>query len=161
MRKLLTVALGLVLVFMLGAAPAPVEGPCRRPGTPQEAEALAQRAAEHLRRLGPEAAFAGFLDPAAGFMERDLYVFVFDLEGLMWVNGRFPELIGSNVLGSRDPDGRSIFQEGLRLVQRRGRAWIQYTWYNPCTRKLQPKASFLLQAGPFIIGVGIYGVVGV
>ncbi len=45
MRKLLTVALGLVLVFMLGAAPAPAEGPCRRPGTPQEAEALAQRAA--------------------------------------------------------------------------------------------------------------------
>ena len=161
MQKLSTVALGIVLLLMLGAVPAKAEGPCRHPGTPEEAKALAERAAGHLRRHGPETAFAGFLDPTAGFMERDLYVFVIDQDGLMWVNGRYPELIGSNVLGTRDPDGRSIFQEGLQKVLRRGRTWIQYTWYNPCTQRLQPKASYLLKVGDFIVGVGVYGMVGV
>ncbi|MDP7604756.1 MAG: cache domain-containing protein [Alphaproteobacteria bacterium] len=160
MRKLSTVALGFVLVLMLVAGSARAEESCRHPGTPEEAKALAERAAEHLRRYGPETAFPGFLDPTAGFMERDLYVFVFDQDGLMWVNGRFPELIGSNVFGTQAPDGRFVFFDGLQKVLRHGRTWIQYTWYNPCTQKLQPKASFLMKVGPFIVGVGVYGMVG-
>ena len=94
-------------------------------------------------------------------MERDLYVFVFDRDGVILVNGRYPEVMGTNIFGTQAADGRFVFFDGLEEVRRRGRTWVQYTWYNPCTQKLQPKASYLLEVGDFVVGVGVYGMVGV
>ncbi len=125
MRKLSTVALGLVLVLMLKAAPASAQETCRHPATPEEAKAWAERAAGHLHKLGPEAAFADFLDPTAGFMQRDLYVFVFDRDGVILVNGRYPEVMGTNIFATQAPDGRFVFFDGLEEVRRRGRTWVQ------------------------------------
>ncbi len=130
---------------------------CRRPGTPLEAKALAEKAAAHLADVGLGKAFNDFMSPTAGFMPFDLYVFVFDGEGRMWVNGRFPGLIGSNATEARDRNGHNFLLEAMRRAKRDGSAWVEYQWYNPCTGRPMAKSSHVIRAGGFFIGVGAYG----
>jgi hypothetical protein len=47
------------------------------PATPDEARALAERAAAHMRAVGPEKAIADFSCPTGGFMDRELVVVVY------------------------------------------------------------------------------------
>ena len=125
----------------------------------EEAKAMAERAAAQLERAGPQAALTQFMDPAGGFIDRDLYVFVIDLNGVLWASGGFPETVGSNALEARDSRGRFFVREALRVALEEGRGWIEYEWYNPCTREMNPKSSYIIRVGPFVVGVGAYGTV--
>ncbi len=152
-------ALGLIAALLI-AAPAGAAPRCNF-ALPEEARALAGRAAAHLERVGPVRAFQRFMDPGGGFIDRDLYVFVIDTEGLVWVNGGFPELVGSDASGARDSRGRLFVQEMIRLTAEGGEGWVEYEWYNPCTEKIGRKVSYVKRVGRFIVGVGAYGTVGV
>ncbi len=124
-----------------------------------EAKAMAERAAARLERRGPEETLPRFMDPAGGFIDRDLYVFVIDLNGVLWASGGFPETVGSNALGARDSRGRLFVQEMMRIAVEAGRGWVEYEWFNPCTGKVNPKSSYVIRVGPFVVGVGAYGTV--
>ena len=145
----------LLLVFLtLGAAPARAMGPCPT-ATLDSAKALAERAAGFLAAQGPDIAFRSFMNPAGDFVEGDLYVFVFDLDGRLRASGGWPETVGARV-GIEDGAGDSIYARMRRLALDAGKGWVDYSWYNPCSRKLEPKASYILRVGNFIVGVGAY-----
>jgi len=159
----LIAVLAVLLVVLASAPPAPAQGQaqCGRMGTIEEAQQLAEEAAQHLGAVGADRAFRDFLNPGGGFMRHDLYVFVFDGQGTLWVNGGFPELIGSNIMGARDGRGRPFLLEAMRQAQRDGAGWVEYEWYNPCSGKMMAKSSYVIAAGGFFVGVGAYGSVGV
>jgi hypothetical protein len=150
----------LLLVLALGAAPMRAGAACPT-ATLDSAKALAERAAGFLVAEGPEVAFPRFMDPAGGFVEGDLYVFVFDLEGRLRASGGWPETVGARLGGRIGIDdggaaGGGIYTRMRRLALEAGKGWVDYSWYNPCTRKLEPKASYILRVGNFIVGVGAY-----
>jgi len=152
-------ALGLIAVLLSGA-PAAAQPECAF-ALPEEAQALARRAAGLLERAGPADAFQRFMDPVGGFIDRDLYVFVIDSSGRVLASGGFPEMVGSDASRARDSRGRLFVQEMLRLTAEGGEGWVRYEWYNPCTGKLGRKVSYVKRVGRFIVGVGAYGTVGV
>ena len=143
-----------VAVLPIGAN---ADDQCRRPGTPMEAKALAEEAAAHLAKEGMGKAFNDFMTRGAGFMPHDLYVFVFDRTGRMWVNGGFPGMIGSSITEARDDLGRLFLLEAMRKADQDGAAWVEYQWFNPCNGKPMPKSTHIIKAGEFFIGVGAYG----
>ena len=124
--------------------------------TPSEARALAHKAAERLEKLGPEKAFTEFMDPDGDYFPRDLYVFVVDLDGIMWVNGAFPQAIGSNALAAEDNKGRHYIEEMLKIAQERGEGQIEYMWINPCTGEYTDKLTFFKRVDRFVVAVGAY-----
>lgn len=140
------------LLVALGAAAARANEPCTT-ATLESAKALAERAAGFLQAQGPETAFPRFMNPAGGFVEGDLYVFVFDLEGRLRASGAWPDTVGARI-GIDDAGG--IYTRMRRTALDSGKGWVEYSWYNPCTRKLEPKASYILRVGNFIVGVGAY-----
>ena len=145
-------------MLALGAAPARATGPCPT-ATLDAAKTLAERAAGFLAAQGPEIAFPRFMNPAGDFVEGDLYVFVFDLDGRLRASGGWPETVGARIGGRNgidDGDADGIFARMRRLALEAGKGWVDYSWYNPCTRKLEPKASYILRVGNFIVGVGAY-----
>jgi hypothetical protein len=159
-RRLFAASLLALMVGGLAAGggfEARAEDPCRRPGTPLEAKALAEKAVDHMARVGVERAFADFMSPKGGFLPFDLYVFVFDRRGQLWVNGRFPALIGSTIAGGQNANGGPNWTEAMRRADKDGSAWIEYSWYNPCSGQAMPKSSHIIKAGPFFVGVGAYG----
>ena len=148
------------LILMLAIATAPARASDRCPtATLDAARALAERAAGFLAASGPDTAFAHFMNPQGGFVAGDLYVFVFDLEGRLRASGGWPETVGARLgirNGGDDGTGSGIYTRMRRLALDAGKGWIEYSWYNPCTRKMEPKASYILRVGDFIVGVGAY-----
>lgn len=123
-----------------------------------EAKALALKAAELLEKEGPKKALVKFMVPGP-FIDRDLYVFVLDMEGTLWASGAFPEGIGTNAWEAQDSGGNFFVQEMIRIAAVEGEGWVEYDFFNPCTGERSPKASYVKRVGPLIVGVGAYGTV--
>jgi hypothetical protein len=75
------------------------------PGTREEAKAMAIRAAEYLKKVGPKAAFPAF-NTGREWHDRDLYVFVFDHTGILKASGAFQNSIGEDMLPMPDMTGK-------------------------------------------------------
>ncbi len=127
-----------------------------RQASADEAQALVNKAMAHLAQRGREAAFADFHDPAGAFIDRDLYIFIFDRNGNTTVFGSRPELAGqpaSSVPGLDAP----LFLERAWAAAKSGGNWIQYDVVNPSTQVVTPKESYILPLGQSeFIGCGAY-----
>ncbi len=151
-RKPMRTAGVLLILFAFTAGGASAADRCATV-TPESAPALAERAAAFLATSGPETALPRFMNPHGGFVSGDLYVFVFDLEGRLRASGGWPATVGARM---GDSAGGSIYARMRRLALDAGHGWVEYSWYNPCTRQMEPKASYIVRVGNFIVGVGAY-----
>ena len=152
-------ALVLAILAALAAAAAGGAGAetrCRA-ATLAEARAMAERAAAALLDKGPIDAFRRFADPEGGFIDRDLYVFVLDLEGRMWFNAVFPYRPGADLSAARDRQGRYFVREMIETAERRGAGWVEYEWISPCSGEMEPKSAYVVRVGPLLVAVGAYG----
>ena len=144
-------------VLIAVASPAAAEE-CRF-ASQAEAKALAERAVRLIEAVGPEVAFRRFMEPDGGFRDRDLYVFVVDFSGFLWVNGAYPNAVGASALEAQTLGGRYYVREMIDIARQRGEGWVEYNFLNPCTGKAMPKVSFVKRVGNFVVGVGAYGTV--
>ena len=68
-----------------------------RQGSADEARALLERALEHISRVGWTQAAADFNDPAGAFVDRDMYVFITDREGIYRLHSAKPANEGKRI----------------------------------------------------------------
>ena len=88
---------------------------------------------------------------------QDLYIFVYDLQGVVLAHGVRQELVGNNRWNSKDPDGRFWIQEWTKLVKEKGSGWQEYKELNPAQgNKVMKKASFVELVNGMVIGCGVY-----
>jgi len=153
------VSLAVLASVALGvSALAQQEKPDRRScaqATRPVAQALAERAAAHLAKVGSEQAFKDFHDPAGGFLDGDLYVFVFDFEGVLRASGGFPSATGRNLIQHGEP-AHTNTTGILRVAKEQGKGWFEYQWRNPCTGRPATKISYVIKVGDLVVGVGAY-----
>lgn len=121
-------------------------------GTPEEAQAMAERAAALYQEVGAEAAFEAFTN-SPDFHDRDLYVFAIDSSGIMAAHGTNQALVGRDQSNMRDPTGYAFNQD---LMQIEDTGWIEYHWQNPASGNVEPKRSYVINVGDYWIGCGAY-----
>ena len=121
--------------------------------TPDEAKAMAVKAAEYLKVVGPDKAFPEFNAKDGPWHDRDLYVTVQDSKGVMVSHGTNPGLIGKSVLDPKDVDGKPFNRE---IQQIKDSGWIEFKWQNPVSKAVEPKKMYEVRVGEYIIGVGAY-----
>lgn len=121
--------------------------------TPDQAKAMAEKAAAYLKENGPEKAFAAFRAPDGGFRDGDLYVTVQDSKGNMVCHGTTPALEGKNMLGLKDVDGKA-FNVEIQAVKDTG--WVEFKWINPVSKAVEPKKNYEIRVGEYLVGVGAY-----
>jgi cytochrome c len=121
--------------------------------TPDEAKAMAIKAAEYLKANGPDNSFAAFNDKDGPWHDRDLYVIVQNDKGIMLMHGNNPSLAGKSVAALKDPAGKSISDEVI-AIQDAG--WVNFMWQNPLTHKLEPKTEYIVRVEEYRVGVGAY-----
>ncbi len=154
----IALVLALCALGLSTAVSAQGERPNRRAcaqATRPVAQALAERAAQHLARVGPAQAFKDFQDPAGGFLDGDIYVFVFDFEGVIRSSGGFPHAVGQNLMTHHEPaptNTRGI----IKVAREQGKGWFEYVWVNPCSGRRELKISYVIKVGDLIVGVGAY-----
>lgn len=125
-------------------------------GTEEEAKAMVKKAILYIKEVGREKALAEFSNPKGKFIDRDLYIFVYDMNGTVLAHGQNPKLIGKNLYGVKDADGKEYVKERIELVKAKGSGWQEYKFMNPISKKIERKRAYLERYEDMIIGCGAY-----
>jgi cytochrome c len=141
-----TVALSLLLAGSASAADR---------GTPDDAKVLAEKAAAHFKDVGADKAIADFMNPQGGYVDRDLFVVVYDPTGKI-MSGMIPVLIGKNATELKDTDGKEFGKEIMAKAKAEKMGWVEYRMTNPSTKKIEAKVSYVVQVGDYVVFVGAY-----
>ena len=108
--------------------------------TEEEAKAGAILALDTLRYAGKE------------------YFFTITTQGVMIQHAFAKKLVGTNVLGMKDPNGVRLFEEMVRGTERQDSAKVEYMWNRPNATAPSPKMSVVKRFRPWgwIVGTGMY-----
>jgi cytochrome c len=147
MKKLLASLLPVIALLLMSVAWADGQA------TPDDAKAMAIKAAEYLKAVGPEKALAEFSAKDGPWHDRDLYVVVQDSKGVVVAHGTNPGLLGRAVLELKDVDGKPFNREFQAV---RDAAWIDFKWQNPATKIVEAKSMYGIRVGEYVVGVGAY-----
>ena len=124
-----------------------------------EAKALAEKAAQFWKANGKEKALAEFNNPKGQFMKGDLYVTALDFKGTLLAMGGNPTLSGVNFLEQKDPNtGKYFVKDEIELAKTKGSGWIELSWTNPETKKVQPKKVWVIRIGQedYLVNCGVF-----
>ena len=124
--------------------------------TPPEAEALVKKAVAHYKKVGRDKALADFMKKDGGFIDRDLYVTVYDYQGtsLAHIN---PKFVGKNMIDLRDESGKHHIKERIELAQKQESGWQDLAGrVNPKTLKLEPKKMYFERYDNLVFAAGAY-----
>ncbi len=141
------------MVFAVSVVPRSFAGEI---GTRVEAIAMVKRVQEAFRTEGPQATFAAVTRKDPAFHDRDLYPFIYRLDGVNVAHGARPALVGKNLLNIKDPDGIALIREMIKVTTAKGSGWIDYKWPNPLNNKIEDKTSYCEKMGDYFVGVGVY-----
>jgi signal transduction histidine kinase len=125
-------------------------------GTANDAKALVERAATIIEASGRQAAFAKINDPLGELVIRDLYIFVYGMDGTVLAHGGNPSLIGKAMLSATDAHGKHFIQERIEIAKKAGSGWQDYMFKNPETGEIEGKTSFIRRVDNYIFGCGVY-----
>lgn len=126
-------------------------------GSANEAVAMVKKAAALIKSDGQQKAFAAISDPAnKDFHDRDLYIYVYDLNGVALAHGINPKLVGKNLLDMKDNEGKPMIQEMIKVAKEKGSGWVDFKWPNPVTKAVEAKSGYVERAGDLMVGSGVY-----
>ena len=124
-------------------------------GVAKDAEVMVQKAVKHFAAVGKDKAFADFGTPA--WVDRDLYIVVLDFAGHVVAHGTNPKLVGKDLSGLKDPDGKLFIQMISEVAKTKGKGWTDtYKFRNPTTDKIAEKLIYVERVNDTWIGVGVY-----
>ena len=89
---------------------------------------------------------------------QDDYFWINDMKPTMLMHPMKPELDGQDLSKTKDPNGKELFNEMVRVAQRQGAGLVDYQWAKPGEVDPVPKISYveLFKPWGWIIGTGIY-----
>jgi cytochrome c len=152
MKKL--VLSGMVLLVLFGFAGIVSAGEKR--GTAAEAEALVKKAIAYMKANGKEAAFAEINNPKGRFTDRDLYIFVYDMNGKCVAHGLNLKMIGKDLAELKDADGKLFVKERIEIAKTNGKGWQDYKFTDPISKAIEHKRAYVEKYDDLIVGSGIY-----
>ena len=123
-----------------------------------DAKALAQKAAAYAKANGKEKATAEFNNPKGAFVKGDMYISSNDFNGICLANGGNPKLVGQNHLGLKDASDKYFMKEMVEIAKTKGGGWVNYSWTNPTTKKVQAKTAWVqrVEGADYFVACGIY-----
>src|SRR5688572_1871591 len=86
------------------------------------------------------------------------YFFITDMTPKMVMHPIKPELDGKDVSGNKDPNGKLLFQEFVRVVRESGSGVVDYLWPRPGSDQPVSKVSYVQGYAPWgwVVGTGVY-----
>jgi len=86
------------------------------------------------------------------------YFWINDLTPRMIMHPTQPQLDGQDLSGNKDPNGKYLFREFVKLCTDNGEGFVSYMWAKPGETQPTPKISFVKLYKPWgwIVGSGLY-----
>ena len=126
-----------------------------------EAECIAKckAAAALIQEQGLDAALTQLSDKNGPFVWKDTYVFTIDLDKkTVLAHPIKPALVGKNLVGIKDINGKMFFAEFINVAKQKGEGWVNYMWPKPGEKKPSPKKTYVYKVPgqPVAVAAGIY-----
>ena len=123
--------------------------------TRAEAQAMVKKAIEYYAKNGRDKAFAEFMKNPGMFVDRDLYVVVYSMQGepLAHIN---PKMVGKSMMELRDPDGKYFIRERMEAAAKGTSGWQNYKFFNPVSKNVEPKEMYWEKHDKLVFGCGVY-----
>ena len=102
------------------------------------------------------AAIAEISKSGGRYVKGEVYVFAYDLHGVMVAHPINAKLIGKALLEVPDADGKLFRKDIIAGVNASGAATVDYKYKNPKTGKVEEKVSFCKKAADLAVCAGYY-----
>lgn len=145
LRRTLTATLAGFLAFNAHAGNA----------TPDEAVAMVKSGVAAIK-ANREMAFAEITGKHQKYIDRDLYLTVWALDGMVRAHGASPKMVGRNLIGLTDIDGKKFIQERMALAKASESFWQDYQFRNPASGKIEPKRMYCERLDDMVVCGGVY-----
>jgi len=121
-----------------------------------EATAMVKKAVSFIKEQGAEKAYAEISSKAGKFIDRDLYVVVYQLDGKVLAHGANEKFIGKDMSEAQDVDGKLYVKERIELANKQPTFWQDYKFVNPVTKKVEPKQMYCERVENTAVCGGVY-----
>ncbi len=123
--------------------------------TKDQAVAMVSKGVAAIKSKG-DAAYAEMTAPNKTFVDKDLYLVVYDMDGKCLAHGQNPKQVGKSLMGLKDPDGKEFVKERVELAQSKGKFWQDYKFTDPLTKTVQPKQMYCEKVNNVAVCGGVY-----
>ncbi|MGE3348086.1 MAG: methyl-accepting chemotaxis protein [Ramlibacter sp.] len=120
------------------------------------AMALVKAGVRHMRKVGVRQACQDFMNPGAGFIHGEDYLFVVDMKCTRLSFAPDPSTVGQDDSGLRDADGNLLSQQNVEIARTAGSGWNDFRVPHPLTGEVLPKSAYVERCDDVVIGCGIY-----
>jgi len=124
--------------------------------TAAEATAMVKKGVAFIKSNGRDKGYAEISNKGGQFNDRDLYLVVYGLDGVVRAHGANEKMIGKNLIELKDVDGKPFVKERVELAQSKGTFWQDYKFTNPMSKKIEPKSMYCEKLDDVAVCGGIY-----
>lgn len=125
--------------------------------TAAEATAMVKKGVAALKTAADKSkVYAEVTAKDAKWVDRDLYLVVYGLDGTVRAHGANAKQVGANLIDMMDIDGKLFVKERVELAKSKGTFWQDYKFTNPTTKKIEPKSMYCEKLDDMAVCAGIY-----
>ena len=124
--------------------------------TAEQAVAMVKKGVAFIKAQGTEKGYAEISNKQGQFIDRDLYLVVYGLDGTVLAHGANDKMVGKNLIDLKDIDGKAFVKERVELAQTKSSFWQDYKFTDPVTKKIEPKTTYCERLEASVVCGGIY-----
>jgi cytochrome c len=121
-----------------------------------EAVAMVKKGIAFIKANGPDKGYAEITSKESRFKDRDLYLVVYGIDGVVRAHGQNEKMVKKNLLELRDVDGKLFVKERVELARSNGTFWQDYKFTNPVTKRVEPKQMYCERLDDVVVCGGVY-----
>jgi cytochrome c len=124
--------------------------------TKDEAMAMVKKAVAYIKDQGADKAYPEISNRTGQFVDRDLYVVVYRLDGTVLAHGGNVKFVGKDMKDAQDVDGKFFVKERIEMAQKQASFWQDYKFSNPVDKKVEPKEMYCERLENTAVCGGVY-----
>lgn len=121
-----------------------------------EAVAMVKKGVAFIKANGKTKGYAEITSKTSQFTDRDLYLVVYGLDGMVHAHGANEKQVGRNLIDLKDVDGKPFVKERVELGKAKPSFWQDYKFTNPVTKKVEPKQMYCERLEDSVVCGGVY-----
>jgi cytochrome c len=146
--------LTLVPIVAMALCAGPAQGADR--ADKKEAVAMVKKGVAYYKANGKDKTFAEITNKQGQFVDRDLYLVVYQLDGKVLAHGANEKMVGRVLIDLKDVDGKEFVRERVELAKTKPNFWQDYKFTDPLSKKVEPKSMYCERLDDSVMCGGVY-----
>ena len=124
--------------------------------TKDEAVAMVKKGVVFIKKEGKDKGYAEITNKKGQFTDRDLYLVVYGLDGVVRAHGANEKMVAKNLIDLKDVDGKPFVKERVEMGKANATFWQDYKFSNPVSKKIEPKQMYCEKLDDTVVCGGVY-----